>query len=138
MKIIMLFIQAGIILLLQIYSNIAASQTAGEAVRTDTVQYELAGTIISKAGKIVKVRQSDTTKAPAVHTIGLFSKYFEKQFMGSVITGWLETGKMKVISFAKGVLTLELLEERSEITVNGKKEDHFKPGFKVKFAWSEP
>jgi hypothetical protein len=56
---------------------------------------------------------------------------------GAKTTGWLDVGEMKIQSVENNIVTMVLLEEKSIITINGQKEDHFKPGFTVKFGWNE-
>jgi hypothetical protein len=103
----------------------------------DSVHYEFQGKILSKNGDIVKVQQTDTSRLPAKNTLGILSKYFEKVLFGANVTGWLDVGKMKIIAIDKGIITMKLLEEKSMITIDGKQEDHFQPGFMVKFIWKE-
>jgi hypothetical protein len=113
------------------------SQNQNTSQKNDSIQFEFTGTIVSKAGNIIKVQQTDTSKLPGINTQGTFSKYFEKTIFGANTKGWLETGNMVIKSIEKNIITMELLEEKSIITINGQKEDHFKPGFIVKFSWKE-
>jgi hypothetical protein len=103
----------------------------------DSTSYEFQGKILSKNADIVTVQQTDSSRLPVKNIIGMLSKYFEKVLFGANITGWLDVGKMKVTATNKGIVTMKLLEEKSMITIDGKQEDHFQPGFVVKFIWKE-
>jgi hypothetical protein len=103
----------------------------------DSTSYEFQGKILSKNNDIVRVQQTDTGRLPIKNTIGILSKYFEKVLFGANVTGWLDVGKMNVLKTDKGIVTMRLLEEKSMITIDGKQEDHFQPGFIVKFIWKE-
>jgi len=113
------------------------SQNQNSSQLTDSVHYEFSGTIISRAGNIVKVKQTDNSMLPGKDIKGILSKYFEKIIFGAKTTGWLDVGEMKIQSVENNIVTMVLLEEKSIITINGQKEDHFKPGFTVKFGWDE-
>jgi len=103
----------------------------------DSVRYEFKGVILSKDDAIIKVQQTDSAQLPARNTEGTLTKHFDKILFGANITGWLDVGKMKVVSIDGNVITFKLLEEISVIVVDGQKEDHFQPGFVVKFIWKE-
>ena len=113
------------------------SQNQNTTQQNNSTPYEFSGTIISKTGNIVKVQQTDTIRLPGKNIEGTLSKYFEKIIFGVNTKGWLDVGKMKIKSVENNIITMELLEETSIITINGQKEDHFKPGFVVKFSWKE-
>ena len=98
----------------------------------DSVKYEVQGMLISKNNDIIAIQLSDTEHTPKVNTEGTLSKYFDK-----LLFGWLIVGNMKVISVNKEIITLKILEEKSPITLSGKKQDYFEPGFSVKFTWTE-
>jgi hypothetical protein len=113
------------------------SQNQNNSQQNDSVHYEFSGTIISRTGNIVKVQQTDNGMLPGKGEKGTLSKYFEKIIFGAKTTGWLDVGEMKIQSVENNIVTMILLEEKSIITINGQKEDHFKPGFTVKFGWNE-
>ncbi|MFH0893239.1 MAG: hypothetical protein V2A54_02285 [Bacteroidota bacterium] len=95
------------------------------------------GTLISKNGLIVKFQpKAETNLLPVKDSLGILSKYFETTIGKFNTTGWMDIGKMKVISADKNMLTLKLIEELSIITKNGEKVNHFKPGTVVRFTWA--
>lgn len=136
MKTTSLFYKIGIIVLFIIPSYLY-SQNQNAQQQNDSVHYEFAGTIISKAGNLIKVQQTDNSMLPGKDTKGTLSKYFEKVIFGAKTSGWLDVGEMKIQTVENNIVTMILLNEKSIITINGQKEDHFKPGFTVKFEWNE-
>lgn len=96
------------------------------------------GTILSKNGTTVRMQTKEQTNVlPARDTQGILSKYFETSLGNINTTGWMEIGKMKVLSADRTVFTFQLVEELSKITKNGVPVNHFVPGTVVKFNWSE-
>lgn len=83
------------------------------------------------------MQQTDSSRLPGKNIEGTLSKYFEKIIFDVNTKGWLDVGKMKIKAVENKIITMELLEETSVITINGQKEDHFQPGFVVKFNWEE-
>ncbi len=130
-----IIITATIAVLLIFFINFSFAQS--NAVIKDSTSFEFQGKILSKNNDIVTVQQTDTARLPVKNTLGILSKYFEKVLFGANVTGWLDVGKMNVLKTDKGIVTMRLLEEKSMITIDGKQEDHFQPGFVVKFIWEE-
>lgn len=128
--------KAGLLVLF-LFPLFLFSQNQNTTQQNNATAYEFAGTIISKNGSIVKVKQTDSARLPGKNIEGILSKYFEKIIFGVNTTGWLDVGKIKIKSVENNIVTMELLEETSVITINGQKEDHFQPGFVVKFSWQE-
>ena len=113
------------------------SFSQSNTITKDSTSFEFQGKILSKNSDIIIVQRTDTARLPVNNTIGILSKYFEKVLFGANVTGWLDVGKMNVIKVDKSIVTMKLLEEKSMITIDGKPEDHFQPGFVVKFSWEE-
>jgi len=104
----------------------------------DSITRELFGTIASKKGAKIKiVLDEPNQKLPQVNTVGDLMKKFEKELLGSVMTGWLTIGEVRFDGKENMVAGFTLIEEKSVITVDGVKEDHFTGGQKVKFSWKE-
>jgi len=104
----------------------------------DTVTRELFGTIVTKKGaKIKVVLDTPDQRLPQVNTVGELMKKFEKELLGTLMTGWLTIGEVKFDGKENLTAGFTLIEEKSEITVDGVKEDHFAAGLKVKFSWKE-
>ncbi|MFN8394890.1 MAG: hypothetical protein U0176_09495 [Bacteroidia bacterium] len=94
------------------------------------------GTITAHRGKVVEINplfnNGDPFQSGMEATI---SKKFEEKLGNMTMQGWLVSGKVKLLSATNGKITVEILEEKSEITVNGEKVDHFKVGKYVKVEW---
>ncbi|HOV11159.1 MAG TPA: hypothetical protein PLT47_02485 [Bacteroidales bacterium] len=104
----------------------------------DTIYYEIQGLILLKKNTEINVVINEPiAKMPALNTVGELSKSFEKEFAGTKITGWLTIGIVKIVGFKNQVIRFILIEEKSEITVDGVKQDHFGNGQTVKFTWKE-
>ena len=132
-----LLFKTGLIILLLIPFSLFSQNQQGTQQKNDTTTYDFSGKIISKTGNNIIVQQTDSNKLPGANTEGTLSKYFEKVFFGMNTKGWLDVGAMKIVSVENNIVTMLLLQEASVITVNGQKEDHFQPGFIVKFSWKE-
>lgn len=101
----------------------------------DSITVELPGTIKSKVSDIITVQFSEAENIPLKSTIATLSKHFDSVVFGFKTTGWLDIGNVQVISCEKGMLKLKLISEKSPMTVNDQKVDHFKPGNEVKLIW---
>jgi hypothetical protein len=88
------------------------------------------GTIVSRKGKVLTVAVDQAL--PEAGAEGTLLKYFEKQILGMHTTGWLDIAAVKVKQAKEGQLQLVIVEEHSQMTVNGKKVDHFVKGTTVK------
>lgn len=90
----------------------------------------LTGTIVSRKGKVLTVTVDQTP--PGAGAEGILLKYFEKQILGMHTTGWLDIAAVRVKQAKEGQLHLVIVEEHSQMTVNGKKVNHFQKGTTVK------
>jgi len=104
----------------------------------DTITRELFGTIVNKKGAKIKILlDTPDQRLPQVNTVGELMKKFEKELLGALMTGWLTIGEVKFDGKENMAAGFTLIEEKSVITVDGVKEDHFTAGQKVKFTWKE-
>lgn len=104
----------------------------------DTVTRELFGTIANKKGAKIKIVLDNTEqKLPQINTVGELMKKFEKEILGAKMSGWLTIGEVKFDGKENMTAGFTLIEEKSVITIDGVKEDHFTGGQKVKFSWKE-
>ena len=51
------------------------------------------------------------------------------------ISAWVNIAAVQVTTVKGSKVTLEIVEEKSQMTVNGKKTNHFTPGSRVKLEW---
>ena len=74
-------------------------------------------------------------EAPSKGTVCEMSKEFEQTLGKMTMKGWLGVATVKVLARNEDMIKLEILEEKSEITVNDEKVDHFKVGKVMKLEW---
>ena len=110
---------------------------ASENTIKDSVRFEIEGIIKSKSNDFVTIQYSPQKKLPAKNTYGNLSKYFESVIFGFKTNGWLDIADVTVASSEKGILKLKILNEKSQMTINEEKVDHFAAGNKVKIIWKE-
>jgi len=96
---------------------------------------ELSGKILGRKGKTLEVSIDGLTSVELGAT-GTVSRPFQTN-VGFAISGWIVIAKVKVVAATKGKLTLEIVEEKSAMSVNGRQVNHFTPG-EVKLALSPP
>jgi hypothetical protein len=95
---------------------------------------ELQGKVTSHNNKTV-VLTVDPGATPAMgDSVDVF-KYFERTVLNGTMTGWLGVALARVTAVRGTQVTLTIVEERSEIIMNGSKVDHFKLGNRMKLTW---
>lgn len=112
------------LLLFSASAFVAQAQDAGE----------IEGLIYAREGDIVKVVSEDSPLPPAGMQ-GEFLKHFEEKLGKMTMNGWLNVGVLEIVSVEGQNMKLRIIEEKSEILVDGEKVDHFKVGKRVKFQW---
>jgi hypothetical protein len=115
-----------------IFSSFAYSYSP---VNSDSTKSELRGDIQSKKGNTINVSITFAESQPQTGTTGTLSKYFEEEVLGFYTHGYFDIAEVEVLSVTESEITFTLIKELSKITVNGKKENHFKKGTIVKFEW---
>ena len=95
---------------------------------------EMQGIVKSHKGKNLELTVVKGSFPPA-NTVCEMSKQFEEKLGKMTMSGWLGVAKIKVISSDEKNLKLEIIEEKSEITVNDEKVNHFKLGKMMKLEW---
>jgi len=91
------------------------------------------GTIASVSGDRVVLKASDNF--PPVGSTGKLWKQTSKKLGASEIEFWLDIARVKILESGAGAVTLQVLEEKSVLTVNGRKQSHFTEGAKTKLEW---
>jgi len=106
--------------------------SAGSPVASSSpakVELSLDGQIVSRAGKTLVISTSAAAEAkPGMR--GELLKHFTEN-IGFQISGQIVIATVEVKSADAGTITLTILEEKSIMTVNGKKADHFSPKSEV-------
>ena len=106
------------------------------AATTQAQTGSLEATVISRKGNIVELHPTRFTGQDyATGTIADMSKHFEEKMGNMTMQGWLVVAKVEFIPTARQNIEIKILEEKSEITVNGEKVNHFKPGKIMKLEW---
>ncbi len=116
--------------------NNSAQSYSGNSV-ADSITLELPGIIKSKVNDIVTIQYSDAENIPAKNIKCTLSKHFDSVVFGFKTTGWLDIADVQVITCEKGILKVKIISEKSDMTINDQKVDHFKPGNEVKLLWKE-
>jgi uncharacterized protein len=98
----------------------------------DKDKKESIGTLITNT---IKNPQADMDNdVPKVGEKGDLSKSFENSFGRGTVSGWLVIGAVEVVAVKGKTVTFKVLEEKSSMTINGEKKNHFEKGKTVKFA----
>jgi hypothetical protein len=110
----------------------AAPAGKGGATATPAVAVSKDGAIVSRAGKTLTVTLDDATGlAPGQQ--GEVSEPFQAN-LGFAISGYIVVARVEVKAVADRKVTLTILEETSQITLNGRKVDHFKAKQAIRLA----
>lgn len=96
---------------------------------------DVEGRLVSRAGARILV---DVDPAVTIEpgSTGALSRRFE-QNIGFVISGWITIAEVKVTSAVPGRVTLQIVSEKSAMTMNGRPVNHFTPG-EVRLGLSPP
>jgi hypothetical protein len=96
----------------------------------------LEATVISRKGNLVALKL-DTQSGDVFEngTVADMSKYFEEKLGNMQMSGWLGVAKVEFVPTTSQNVSIKILEEKGEITVNDEKVDHFKPGKRMKLEW---
>lgn len=123
----------------------AAKSRAEGAIKEATAPIEYEGAMVSKVGAVVRIKLKGGAM-PAAGTSAEMHRYFESKpgeasplgalggLLGGGLKGWVGIASTKIDKVDKDVVVATVIEERSTITINGKKVNHFSPGARVKLA----
>lgn len=95
------------------------------------------GEVLTGNNKKVKISFYDWKILPQKGQTGELHKHFEKIVFDANVTGWLDVAMVEVKAVNGKTVELDILEEKSEIVVNGEKTNHFLKGKTMKFEWSQ-
>lgn len=101
----------------------------------DSMDYVLYGDFTTNTVKkpVIKLTKGDWE--PPIGKIVSISKQLETKLFGSEITGWMGIASAKVVAEDNDHVTLKILEETSNIVINGKKKNQFEKGNHMKIEW---
>ncbi|MCI5055850.1 MAG: hypothetical protein MRY83_07055 [Flavobacteriales bacterium] len=112
--------------------GLALIQTLSAQESADTL-YSVEG-ILKNGSNTAPLMKTFNPQKVAVGDKGELSKFFETKIFGATATGWLQIAEIEVTRIEGNLIYTKVLEEQSEITVNGEKKDHFVEGKVVKFT----
>ncbi|HPC39948.1 MAG TPA: hypothetical protein PL180_14740 [Spirochaetota bacterium] len=104
---------------------------APSVVAQDAVEYT--GAVLHKSGPAVTIRLDAASGITAGVSVGVY-KFFTKEILGMKTSGWLHAAEARLISLKGDVAVIAIVEEKSAMTVNGKKVDNLTAGTKVKLV----
>lgn len=110
----------------------------------DSTEHVIEGVLITPSVKKVNIQLqgnslTENAKMPAIGQTGELSKYFETNLFGFNSSGWLVIGYVEITKIQNDIVSVKVIEQKSEMTINGSKKNHFEKGNKVKFLWkAEP
>lgn len=95
---------------------------------------ESLGTFINSSNKSPQANIDSDSDLPKVGDKGELSKSFQNTFGKSTFSGWLTIAEAEVVSVKGKTVTFKVLEEKSVVTINGQKKNHFEKGLSIKFT----
>lgn len=98
-------------------------------------QKNLTGTITAVKGKIISIKSESEEISFAKGDSCSVSKDIsgnKNPFGINISSGWMGVGKAVVTGIAKNMITIKIVKETSNIVINGKKQEHFVSGKRVK------
>lgn len=101
-------------------------------------QQELTGVISSVKGKVLIIKADKQEPVPAKTDTCSISKDIsgtKNPFGLTISSGWMGIGDIMLTAVKGNVLTFKIVKETSSIVINGKKQQNFIPGKKVKIEW---
>lgn len=103
----------------------------------DSVEFVLEGDFITNSVRnpIVKIDKGLTN--PVIGQEVKISKYFETKLFGFMTSGYMSIANAKISKISGQNITFNIIEETSDVTINGKKKNQFAKGNHVKIEWKE-
>ncbi|MCB0478686.1 MAG: toxin-antitoxin system YwqK family antitoxin [Crocinitomicaceae bacterium] len=104
---------------------------AQEKIRCGKVNYTLEGELVNSSSRTPIMNQKMGI-LPEIGARGELLKYFQSELFGGQVSGTLVIAEVEITGIKGSNVSLKVLEEKSQITVNGKKKNHFLSGNRVK------
>ncbi len=101
------------------------------------MNFTVIGEVISGKNQEVKISVYEGKTLPSKNQKGNLHKHFVKTVFGANVTGWLDVAYVEVKSVNGKMVEFKILEEKSEVIVNGEKTNHFLKGNTMKFIWPQ-
>ncbi|MBL7897538.1 MAG: hypothetical protein JNJ99_03300, partial [Crocinitomicaceae bacterium] len=103
----------------------------------DSISKELFGVLTTNTISSVQIKSENDSRIPSVGAICEMNKYFETTLFGFKSTGWLSIADVVVTKVQGESISVKVLSESSEMTINGEKKNHFEKGNRVQLTWKE-
>tara|TARA_Y100000589_G_C26710985_1_gene449725 strand:- start:33 stop:530 length:498 start_codon:yes stop_codon:yes gene_type:complete len=123
------------------------TEEAGKLIREDPEGSKAVGRELSQSGtqmgtlssahRASFVLKGSSGDVPPLGATGKVLKKIDKKMGSMSFSAWLGIAEVKVMKVKGSSVTLKIEKEMSEITMNGKKTDHFKPGSQLKLEWKK-
>lgn len=98
---------------------------------TGEIDGEVHGTIVARQGSRLTIRLDDDTPIAAGERAQLL-RHFERRLGSATLTGWLDVARVTVLARDGRSFDLSIDEETARVMVNGRKQDQFRVGFRVR------
>ena len=92
---------------------------------------EVEGTIVARQGTRITIRIDDETAIVAGER-GQLLRHFERRLGSATLDGWLDVARVTVLSSDGRAVELSIDEETARVMINGRKQDQFRVGFRVR------
>lgn len=100
----------------------------------DSLDYKVGGELLDGKKNSLKIR-IDGNNAPEKGLIVDVSKKGKNNLFGGNTDFWLGIATAEVIKSSNDEVTVKVIEEKSSITINGEKKNHFVKGTPVRIEW---
>jgi len=91
--------------------------------------------VLSKARHGVLTLSTKSGDSPPVGTRADLSKEVKQKVFGMDVVAWVGIAEVEVTEVTKHTVVCKILEETSEIEINGKKKNMFEPGAPTQLVW---
>lgn len=105
--------------------------------QTDSTSYAAKGILKEVMLPVLRIRLDAGVTPPTVGQKGELQKFIKSEKPGFSFTSWLVIAWAQVTQVEGNLVVLKVLEERSVMTINGEKKNHFTPESEVKFTWKK-
>jgi hypothetical protein len=105
--------------------------TAPAAEPIDASEPEIHGTIVARQGTTLTIRVEGDTAFAAGERAQLL-RHFERRLGSATLDGWLDVARVTVLARDGRALDLSIDEETARVMINGRKQDQFRVGFRVR------
>lgn len=114
-------------------SSTLLAQESGTIKCSESAAYTAEGVLTTDSDQF-PIMSMDSDEHPRVGDRGEMLKYFETPFFRTVMKGWLGIGVVEVVSVTGKSIKFKVIEQTSQITIDGVKKNQFAKGNRVQFS----